>query len=154
MYYPYSNQQITFIEPSPAAGKIKDLKMAKKPFIDDRFPPNLTSLVGEYGPQKGWEEVTWVKATERFSNPKIFQGKIEPLDIKQGILQDCYLLASLAALAERPDRIYNLFLEKEINESKYFSVRMIFKGKWVVVDMDEYIPYLEREGRAAFTRAN
>lgn len=32
-------------------------------------------------------------------NPKIFEGKIEPRDIKQGMVGDCYFLAGLAALA-------------------------------------------------------
>lgn len=82
---------------------------------------------------------------------EIFTGKVEPGDIKQGYLGDCYFLAALAALAERPDRIYNLFLLQEMNEMKYFSVKLLFKGKWVTVDMDEYVPFLY--GKPAFTKA-
>ena len=82
---------------------------------------------------------------------QIFTGKVEPGDIKQGYLGDCYFLAGLAALAERPDRIYNLFLLQELNDVKYFSVKMLFKGKWVTIDMDEYVPYLY--GKPAFTKA-
>jgi calpain-15 len=40
----------------------------------------------------------------------LFAGKIEPNDIKQGQIGDCYFLSSLAALAEKPDRIRNMFL--------------------------------------------
>lgn len=43
-------------------------------------------------------------------NPKLFQGKIEPNDIKQGDVGDCYFMAGLAALAENPQRIVKLFL--------------------------------------------
>ena len=41
---------------------------------------------------------------------KIFKSKITPNSIKQGFLGDCYFLAGLAALAEKPERILNLFL--------------------------------------------
>lgn len=75
-----------------------------------------------------------------------------PTDIKQGYLGDCYFLAGLAALAERPDRIFNLFLLQEINQQKYFSVKMLYKGKWMTIDMDEYIPWYN--DKPAFSRSN
>lgn len=34
----------------------------------------------------------------------------QPNDINQGALGDCYFLAGLAALAQRPDRIYKIFI--------------------------------------------
>lgn len=45
-----------------------------------------------------------------FPDAKIVVGKIEPNDIKQGLLGDCYFLAGLSALAEVPERIRELFL--------------------------------------------
>jgi hypothetical protein len=57
----------------------------------------------------------------------------------------------LAALAERPDRIFNLFLLQELNQQKYFSVKMLYKGKWVTIDMDEYIPWMSNQ--PAFSRS-
>lgn len=85
-------------------------------------------------------------------NPSLFHGKIEPSDIKQGYLGDCYFLAALAAIAERPDRIFNLFLTQDLNQQRYFSVKMLYKGKWMTVDMDEYIPWMGSQ--PAFSRAN
>lgn len=85
------------------------------------------------------------------SNCVIFNDKVEPNDIKQGLLGDCYFLAGLAALAERPDRIFNLFLLREINNVRYFSVKLLYKGKWMTIDMDEYIPFFN--GQPAFSQA-
>lgn len=85
-------------------------------------------------------------------DPQLFHGKIEPSDIKQGYLGDCYFLAGLAAIAERPDRIFNLFLTQDLNQQRYFSVKMLYKGKWMTVDMDQYIPWMGSQ--PAFSRAN
>lgn len=60
-------------------------------------------------------------------------------------------MAGLAALAERPDRIFNLFLLNEANDVKYYSVKMLYKGKWMTIDMDEQIPYLN--GSPAFSKS-
>lgn len=75
-------------------------------------------------------------------NALIFQGKVEPNDIKQGYLGDCYFLAGLAALAERPDRIFNLFLLREKNELSYYSVKLLYRGKWQIIDLDDSIPFV------------
>lgn len=85
-------------------------------------------------------------------NPTLFSRKIGPSDIKQGYLGDCYFLAALAAVVERPDRIFNLFLLRQLNQQRYFSVKMLYKGKWMTVDMDEIIPCMNN--MPAFSRAN
>lgn len=51
-------------------------------------------------------------------------------------------MAALAALAERPDRIFNLFLLRELNSVKYYSIKLLFKGKWLTIDIDQNIPTL------------
>lgn len=61
-------------------------------------------------------------------------------------------MAGLAALAERPDRVFNLFLLKEKNELNYYSVKMLFKGKWRIIDVDDSIPFVF--GTPAFSKSN
>ena len=46
-----------------------------------------------------WSQIEWKKISDIMPDAKIFQGKIEPDDIKQGYLGDCYLLAAFAALS-------------------------------------------------------
>jgi len=38
---------------------------------------------------------------------------------------------------------------KEKNELNYYSVKMLYKGKWMTIDMDEHIPVLY--GKPAFS---
>ena len=130
---------------------MEELKKNGQTFKDDRFPSNQQSLSGEWGFVNEWKEIKWMPISQCLPGAKIFQGKVEPGDIGQGYLGDCYFLAALAALAERPDRIFQLFLMNEVNEQKYYSVKMLYKGKWMTIDMDEYIPILY--GKPAFTKA-
>lgn len=58
------------------------------------------------------------------------------------MLGNCYFLAGLAALAERPDRIFNLFLLHEKNKQRFYSVKILYRGKWKRIDLDEFVPVL------------
>ena len=75
-------------------------------------------------------------------NAPIFAESITPYSIRQGFLGDCYFLATLAALAEKPNRILNLFLLTQKNAINYYSVKMLYRGKWLTIDMDDYIPFM------------
>jgi hypothetical protein len=60
---------------------------------------------------------------------KVFQGAIEPNDIKQGSLGDCYFLSSLSVIAERPNRISNMFVTKEVNSESIYAVNITKNGE-------------------------
>lgn len=108
-------------------------------FVDEDFPPNDNSLDG--GSDRFKSAISWKRVSEEMESPSLFKEKVEPQDIMQGMLGDCYFLAALAALAERPDRIFDLFLLKEDNELAYYSIRILFRGKWRTIDLDEYFPF-------------
>lgn len=84
---------------------LNDLKAQKKKFTDSDFPPEKSSLAPPSSQGEYRDVVAWKRAAEVFKNPQLFEGKIEPNDIMQGNLGDCYLLSTFAAIAEDSSRI-------------------------------------------------
>jgi len=76
-------------------------------------------------------------------NYKLFEGKIEPNDVIQGSVGDCYFLAACASLAEFEHRIKNLFVLKNVEmaiEVGAFCIRICDRGIWKNIILDDQIP--------------
>ena len=54
---------------------------------------------------------------------------ILPDGARQGALGDCWLLASAAALAEHPNRIKQVFANRESNEEGFYILELWFLGR-------------------------
>ena len=63
---------------------------------------------------------------------------VQPTDVSQGRLGDCYFLAAIAALAERPEILKNVFAEALPSKGLY-AVRLNFGGMEVMVVSNTYI---------------
>ena len=61
---------------------------------------------------------------------KVFGDGIDPNDIIQGGLGDCWFLSALSSLAENPKLIERLFVTKEYNETGIYKVRVCKNGEW------------------------
>ena len=66
--------------------------------------------MGEERYPSEWTHIKWKRISDVMPDAEIFVGDVIPNDVKQGMLGDCYFLAALAALAERKDRIFKLFM--------------------------------------------
>lgn len=130
-------------------------------FVDKDFPAADESLIDpndeiddlmELGPVT-WKRIRDIPAlVDQNGEVHIFQGYIEPSDIKQGQIGDCYFLSSIAALAERPDRIRNMFLNDDANDYGVYGSVMYKNGIKMCVVIDDLIPC--KGNKAAFARSN
>ena len=84
--------------------------------------------------------------------PQVFYKKIEPNDIKQGKLGDCWFMCALSSLAERPELVERLFITKNYNEEGLYRIKICKNGDWQVVTVDDYFPCYPNGG-PIFSRA-
>ena len=128
----------------PAEVKRRCMATGKK-FDDEEFPPDDSSLckdwsTADYQTQDDWRNFGWKRVDEIYNQPiKVFEG-IEPNDIKQGQLGDCYFLSVLSAMAEFPHRIEKLFDTQEFQESGCYTINICDMGIWQDVTVDDYFP--------------
>ena len=127
-------------------------------FTDPYFPHNDYSIFsqdenGEYLDKIDGEhyskllndgrEYEWKKPSEIFGEHNrvlLFEDKIEPNDIKQGGVGDCYFVSALAAISEFPNLIYQIFRTKEINPKGFYEIILFIDGEWQIVFVDDYFP--------------
>jgi calpain-15 len=139
-------------------------------FDDKHLPNDRKALFGKYSVNNlpkdvdpdevdGWDRLTFSRANELFEteNFQVFLGKIEPGDILQGSLGNCYFLSAIATIAEEaPDMIKARFLSSSKSNEGIYGVFTRVTGVWKTVLVDDYFPTNTSSGKNefAFTRAN
>ena len=69
--------------------------------------------------------VDWVRAEDILKGRiKLYEGKIEPADLCQGAVGNCWLVAALACAAEHPGAVRKAFSTREHNPRGKYVVRL------------------------------
>eukprot|EP00826_Nyctotherus_ovalis_P043558 TRINITY_DN45_c0_g1_i4.p1 TRINITY_DN45_c0_g1~~TRINITY_DN45_c0_g1_i4.p1 ORF type:complete len:779 (+),score=212.20 TRINITY_DN45_c0_g1_i4:210-2546(+) len=112
----------------------KEIIAKGKQWTDSTFPHDGSVV-------KGINDVSgWMRASELFKGKEKIYESFSADDIEQGVLGDCYLLAAVAALAEFPGRVQQLFLQQERNNAGCYVVRLFICGQYVNIHVDDYFP--------------
>ncbi len=83
----------------------------------------------------------------------LFDGRIEPQDIIQGALGDCYFLSAVAALAERENRILQIFGDQPGSKNAIYKVTLRINGVIEEIVVDDFVP-VNRQGEPIFCQPN
>jgi len=134
---------------------IENCRKNRKKFNDPEFPPNESSLIRRMDTPAKWGTYVWRRATEfmPLDKMKVFD-EIDPNDILQGQLGDCYFLSCLSALAERPKLIKRLFMTEQPNEVGCYAVWLNDNGEWKNFIIDDYFPCSGPNKGPVFSRGN
>lgn len=91
--------------------------------------------------------------TKGLLEPQVFEKSIEPNDILQGNLGDCWFLCAVSCLAEMPHLVERLFITKECNEEGIYRLKICKNGEWQEIVVDDYFPCLPN-GPPMFSRGH
>jgi calpain-15 len=123
-------------------------------FSDPEFKPCWESMVGNPPSAEhaqSWRQLKWARADDILGSGQyeVFRD-IEPNDIHQGEIGDCYFLSALSSLAEHPDLIKRLFDTQEVNQSGVYAVWLNIDGMWREFILDDYFPVRQTERGVSF----
>ncbi len=105
--------------------------------------------------KKNPEEYCFKRVSEIFPNGySLFDDKIEPADIKQGSVGDCWLMSGLAALSTNPGVIQSIFKSKSVNKQGYYEIYYYEDGIKRVMFIDDYIVCWADSNDTAFGKPN
>ena len=118
-------------------------------FVDHNFPINDALYwkdAGEAGRDMAQLEswIEWKRISDddnlTFWGPKGKQS-INPQDINQGYIGNCWIMAAISAIAEVPDRVTDVFVNDEISDVGIYGVKMYTLGVPFTQIIDDYLPY-------------
>ena len=118
-------------------------------FVDKSFPPELAMHTED----RAYDGVRLSDLRSPDGEPLcLFRDGLEPDDINQGSLGDCWMMAAVSALARNPAAIRRLFVNTEINDRGKYQIRLYNQinekkhgrrsGKRITVTVDDFIARL------------
>lgn len=109
------------------------------PFVDVTFLPRASSLSRDFEGKAA--SYMWMRpAVYCKEAPCLFVNSIEPNDIDQGQLGDCYLMCAMACASEFPALVMDMFSPPQAPELGIYRIRLCKNGWWQVTTIDDLLP--------------
>ncbi|RNA30610.1 calpain-D-like isoform X1 [Brachionus plicatilis] len=136
-------------------------------FIDQEFPPNKHSIflkrsilpiskaIQNSGLHRAkiWLRPDDIKFSKEERNlPISLYDNCSPKDVVQGGVGSCWFISALSVIAERKDLLSNILITKFYNPNGLHQIRLCKRGKWLIVDIDDYLP-CDRRSKIIFAYA-
>jgi hypothetical protein len=105
-------------------------------YVDPDFAHSNTRLKGVTTVDLDPE---WKRVVDLFESPQTVVNRIEPGDVLQGFLADCWFCHLISGIAKRSDLIENI-IYPSFSPYGVYSVRIWDEGEWKYIIVDDYFP--------------
>ncbi|XP_074550087.1 calpain-1 catalytic subunit-like [Halichoeres trimaculatus] len=111
-------------------------------FIDDMFPPDKRSIGEGILSPSDLARVEWLRPMKLVPNPSFTVDGVSRFDFGQGLVGDCWFLASIGALTFQSAIFDQIAPEQSFDEDYcgLFHFRFWRFGRWVDVVIDDKLP--------------
>ncbi|XP_053700613.1 calpain-8-like [Synchiropus splendidus] len=129
--------------------------MQRLRFVDDMFPPDKTSIGQGLMSPAELARVEWLRPAKIAPFPAFISEGVSRFDFGQGIVSDCWFLASIGALTFQEQVFKQVVpVDQEFDEDYcgLFHFRFWRFGSWIDVVIDDKLPTID--GRLIFVHSN
>ncbi|XP_033991122.1 calpain-1 catalytic subunit-like [Trematomus bernacchii] len=122
-------------------------------YIDDMFPPDARSIGTGLLEADDLKRVVWLRPHKMVPNPMFEVDGVSRFDFGQGMLGNCWFLASIGALTFQDFILRQVVPPQTFNEEYcgIFHFRFWRFGRWVDVVIDDKLPTID--GRLVFVHS-
>ncbi|XP_035465750.2 calpain-2 catalytic subunit isoform X2 [Scophthalmus maximus] len=120
-------------------------------FIDETFPPDRNTIGQGLLKPSDLDRVKWLRPTKIVSDPSFIVDGVSRFDFGQGLVGNCWFLASIGALTFQDNILKQVVPPEQKFDADYsglFHFRFWRFGKWVDVVIDDKLPTVD--GRPIF----
>jgi hypothetical protein len=139
--YPYKNQVYEQLRRQYNSNNL---------FTDPEFTATNRSLYYTQQPPRG---VTWRRPYEICKNPQFIVGEISRFDLDQGYLGNCWFIAAVSMITQRPLIFQHVVPTDQTFDSPAYNGLFHFRfwqfGKWYDVVVDDLLPVFP-DGKLVF----
>uniref|UniRef100_A0A3Q3E0Q7 Zgc:136872 n=1 Tax=Hippocampus comes TaxID=109280 RepID=A0A3Q3E0Q7_HIPCM len=122
-------------------------------YIDEKFPPDRSAIGMDLLGASDLDRVVWLRPKISL-HPSFIQSGVSRFDFGQGVLGNCWFLASIGALTFQNDILKKVVPLDQTFDEDYcglFHFRFWRFGKWVDVVIDDKLPTID--GRLIFVHS-
>lgn len=115
-------------------------------YIDDMFPPDTRSIGPTILSPADLSRVVWLRPWKLVANPSLVVDGISRFDFGQGMVGNCWFLASIGALTFQKTILAQVVPMDQMFDEKYcglFHFRFWRYGRWVDVVIDDKLPTID-----------